>query len=73
MRLEWIGIGAVAPEVHDDLERRFVHCLAQEACEESPANRSCRNHKGDDGPARDSNDRNGRRDGRGRPDGGGRR
>lgn len=29
MRLEWLGMGAVAPEVHDELERRFVQCLAQ--------------------------------------------
>jgi hypothetical protein len=29
MRLEWLGIGAVAPEVHDELERRFVQCLAR--------------------------------------------
>ncbi len=29
MRLEWLGMGAVAPEVHDALERRFVQCLAQ--------------------------------------------
>ncbi len=29
MRLEWLGIGAVAPSVHDELERRFVQCLAR--------------------------------------------
>jgi len=29
MRLEWLGISAVAPGVHDELERRFVQCLAQ--------------------------------------------
>ncbi len=29
MRLEWLGIGAVAPEVHDDLERRFARCFAR--------------------------------------------
>ena len=27
MRLEWLGMGAVAPEVHDELERRFIQCL----------------------------------------------
>ena len=26
MRLEWLGMGAVAPEVHDELERRFIQC-----------------------------------------------
>ena len=29
MRLEWLGMSAVAPEVHDELERRFVQCLAR--------------------------------------------
>ena len=29
MRLEWLGIGAVAPEVHDGLEHRFVRCLGR--------------------------------------------
>ncbi len=29
MRLEWLGIGAVAPELHDELERRFLRRLAQ--------------------------------------------
>ena len=27
MRLEWLGMSAVAPEVHDELERRFIQCL----------------------------------------------
>jgi hypothetical protein len=27
MRLEWLGIDAVAPERHDELERRFLRCL----------------------------------------------
>lgn len=29
MRLEWLGLGAVAPAVHDDLERRFLQCLGR--------------------------------------------
>jgi hypothetical protein len=29
MRLEWLRMGAVAPAVHDELERRFVQCLAR--------------------------------------------
>ena len=29
MLAEWIGIGAVAPQTHEELERRFVRCLAQ--------------------------------------------
>jgi len=28
MLLEWIGVGAIAPEAHDALERRFMECLA---------------------------------------------
>jgi len=29
MQLEWLRMGAVAPAVHDELERRFVQCLAR--------------------------------------------
>ena len=29
MLVEWIGIGAIAPEAHDDLERRFMGCMAR--------------------------------------------
>jgi ribosome modulation factor len=29
MLLEWIGIGAIAPEAHEDLQRRFIRCLAK--------------------------------------------
>ena len=29
MQLEWLGMGAVALDVHDELERRFVQCLAR--------------------------------------------
>ena len=72
MLLEWIGIGAVAPEVHEDLQRRFVRCLAKRPAKSSTESQF-RNFKGDDRPARDSNDRNARRDGRGRSDNGGRR
>jgi len=31
MVLEWIGIGAMAPEAHEDLQRRFMRCLAKRA------------------------------------------
>jgi hypothetical protein len=64
MLLEWIGIGAVAPEVHEDLQRRFVRCLAKRPAKSSSES-PFRNHKGDD--------RKARRDGRGRSDNGGRR
>jgi hypothetical protein len=72
MLLEWIGIGAVAPEVHDALQSRFVRCLAKRPAKSSSESQF-RNHKGDDRPARDPDDRKARRDGRGRPDNGGRR
>ena len=29
LRLEWLAVGAVAPEVHEALEARFRRCLAQ--------------------------------------------
>jgi hypothetical protein len=29
MRLEWLGVDAIAPAVHDELERRFLQCLAK--------------------------------------------
>jgi Domain of Unknown Function (DUF349) len=72
MLLEWIGIGAVAPEVHEDLQRRFVRCLAKRPAKSSSES-PFRNHKGDDRPARDPDDRKARRDGRGRSDSAGRR
>ena len=29
MRIEWLGLGAAEPAVHDELECRFMHCLRQ--------------------------------------------
>ena len=72
MLLEWIEIGAVAPEVHEELQRRFVRCLAKRPAKNS-AESQFRNYKGDTRPARDPDDRKARRDGRGRSDNGGRR
>jgi hypothetical protein len=71
MLLEWIGIGAVSPEVHEELQSRFMRCLAKRPATDSAESRF-RNHKGDDRPARVPDDRKARRDGRGRPDGVGR-
>jgi hypothetical protein len=62
----------VAPEVHDDLQRRLVRCLAKRPAKSSTESQF-RNFKGDDRPARDSNDRTARRDGRGRSENGVRR
>ena len=72
MLLEWVGIGAVSPAVHEELQRRFMRCLAKRPAKNSTESQF-RNYKGDDRPARDPDDRKARRDGRGRPDGGGRR
>jgi hypothetical protein len=72
MLLEWIGIGAVAPEIHEELERRFVRCLAKRPAPDSSESQF-RNHRGDDRPRRDPDDRKTRRDGRGRSDNGERR
>jgi hypothetical protein len=71
MLLEWIEIGAVAPAVHEELQRRFMRCLAKRPANDSTESQF-RNYKGDNRPARDPDDRNARRDGRGRPDNGGR-
>jgi hypothetical protein len=68
MLLEWVGIGAVSPEVHEELQSRFMRCLAKRPANDSAESRF-RNHKGDDRPARVPDDRKARRDGRGRPDG----
>jgi hypothetical protein len=75
MRLEWIAIGAVAPEVHEELERRFLRCLARRQPNSAQAS-PYQNHTGRDREPRrerDSGDRKAPRDGRGRPDTGGRR
>jgi hypothetical protein len=72
MWLEWIGISAVATEIHDELQRRFVRCLAKRPAKSSGESQF-RNYKGDDRPARDPDDRKARRDGRGRSESGGRR
>ena len=29
MRIEWLGLSAVQPELHDELEQRFMRCLKQ--------------------------------------------
>ena len=71
MLLEWVGIGAVSPEVHEELQRRFMRCLAKRPAKNSTESQF-RNYKGDDRPARDPDDRKARRDGRGRSDGVGR-
>jgi hypothetical protein len=75
MRLEWIAIGAVAPEIHEELERRFLRCLARRPATSSQDSQF-KNHDGRDREPRrerDSGDRKLRGDARGRPDGGARR
>jgi hypothetical protein len=36
MLVEWIGIGAIAPEAHADLERRFMGCMAKRPTKSRP-------------------------------------
>ena len=77
MRLEWIGIGAIAPDMHDELERRFRNCLAKRPVNDAQ-DAKYRNHDGRDretrrdrdrdrdGGGRDAGRNDGRNDGRGR-------
>jgi hypothetical protein len=68
MLMEWIGIGAIAPEAHEDLQRRFMRCLAKRPAK-SPRGSHFQGHDGGNARAeRGPSDRKGRRDGRGRPD-----
>jgi hypothetical protein len=72
MLLEWIGIGAVAPQLHEELQGRFMRCLAKRPAKNSSESQF-RGYKDDARLAREANDRNSRRDGRGRSDRGERR
>jgi hypothetical protein len=68
MLLHWVQIGAIALETHDEFERRFRRCLAKKSAQR-PREAQFRNHDGRDVRSeRDPSERNGRRDGRGRPD-----
>jgi hypothetical protein len=73
MLAEWIGIGAISPQIHEGLERRFMRSMAKRPVKrlrEAPL----QGHDGGNARAgRDPGDRKGRRDGRGRPDAAGRR
>lgn len=66
MRLEWIGIGAIAPAEHDELEQRFRACLPRRPAAD-PQHAQYRKHDGRDRePRRDrgEHDRGGRERGR---------
>jgi hypothetical protein len=56
MQLEWIGIGAVATEVHENLERRFMRCLARRPVNSVPGSQF-QNHSGRDRETRTERDR----------------
>jgi Domain of Unknown Function (DUF349) len=73
MLLEWIAIGAIAPEVHEDLQRRFTRCLAMRPAKSPREPPSQRHDGGDSRTERDRGGRRPRRDERGRPDIGPRR
>ena len=67
MVLEWVGIGAVAPDVHETLELRFQRALANRPANDTAA-ASFQRHDGRDKRGRgDTGERTARRDGRGRP------
>ena len=68
MLLEWIAIGAVAPEVHEDLERRFMRCLAKRPSKASQEAQHQRHGRSDARAERDPGGRKAGRDRRGRPD-----
>jgi hypothetical protein len=70
MLLEWIGIGAVAPAVHEDLERRFMRCLAKRPTKAQQEAQYQRHGRGD---ARAERDPSERKAGRGQRRGAGRR
>jgi hypothetical protein len=61
MRLEWIGIGTVAPAVHDELEQRLLRCLARRPAQRAPGAES-RHHSGRDREPRRERDRELRRE-----------
>ncbi len=66
MVLEWIVIGAVAPDVHESLELRFRHALANRPANDAAKN-SFQRHDGRDKRARGvTGERTARRDGSGR-------
>jgi len=68
MLLAWIGIGAIAPETHEDLQRRFMRSLAKRPAK-SPRGSPFQGHGlGDARAERDPSERKTRRDGRGRSD-----
>ncbi len=67
MLLEWIGIGAINREVHEDLQRRFIRCLAKRPARRPP-DAPFQGHMGGGArPERRGNERDTRRDERGRP------
>jgi hypothetical protein len=66
--LEWLGIGAIAPAAHEDLQRRFLRCLAKRPAR-SPRESPFQGHGfGDARTDHDPSERKARRDGRGRSD-----
>lgn len=70
MLVEWIGVGAIAPEAHEDLERRFMRCLARRPAR-SPSGPASGDYEGSSAGGRgDRSERKSRRDRRSRSDSG---
>ncbi|SRR5579859_1522420 len=66
MVLEWIGIGAVAPEVHESLRQRFTRCWERKPMGEAPPT-AWKEDEGARRKSRDPRDENPRARGRDRP------
>jgi hypothetical protein len=59
MLVEWIGIGAIAPEAHDDLERRFMGCMARRPAKSGTTTPAHGRDGGERQPRRDQRGRSG--------------
>ena len=73
MLVEWIGVHAIAPEAHEDLERRFMRCLARRPAKASPGSAPGDYEGSSAGRRGDRGERKSRRDRRSRSDSGARR
>ncbi len=57
MLVEWIGIGAIAPEAHEDLERRFMGCMAKRPTKSRSGSAVQGRNRGEQRPRRDEHGR----------------
>jgi hypothetical protein len=57
MLVEWIGIGAIALEAHDELERRFMECMAKRPAKSRQATPVQSRDRGEQRPRREEHGR----------------